>query len=97
MLDDWSPEEVSPEIIDKMGFTHVRPKAELFLKRETADLLTSLIEKGIGVYAKDANSDDAMRWLAACGVRHMRGAGTGVPVDEDEMIREAILRERSHA
>jgi EAL domain-containing protein (putative c-di-GMP-specific phosphodiesterase class I) len=97
MLDDWSPEEVSPEIIDKMGFTYVRPKAELFLKRETADLLTSLIEKGIGVYAKDANSDDAMRWLAACGVRHMRGAGTGVPVDEDEMIREAILRERSHA
>lgn len=97
MLDDWSPESVSPEVIEKMGFTHVRMQSELFLKRESADILTSLIEKGIGVYAKDVNNDDAKRWLAACGVRHMRGTITGVAVDEDEMIRDALLRERSHA
>lgn len=97
MLDDWSPESVSLEVIEKMGFTHVRMQSELFLKRESADILTALIEKGIGVYAKDVNNDDAKRWLAACGVRHMRGTITGMPMDEDELIREALLRERSHA
>lgn len=97
MLDDWSPEDVSLEVIEKIGFAYVRPRAELFLKRETADILTALIEKGIGVYAKDVNHDDAMRWLAACGVTHLRGTITGVAVDEDEMIRDSILRERSHA
>ena len=97
MLDDWSPEDVSLDVIEKIGFAYVRPRAELFLKRETADLLTALIEKGIGVYAKDVNNDDAMRWLAACGVTHLRGTITGVAVDEDEMIRDSILRERSHA
>ena len=97
MLDDWSPEEVSLEVIEKIGFTHVRLQSGLFLKRESADALGAVIGKGIGVYAKDVNNDDAMRWLAACGVRHMRGTITGVAVDEDELIRDALLKERSHA
>ena len=71
-------------------------KNTVFTGAATA-LITPLNEKGIVVYAKDANSDDAMKWLAACGVDHIRGAVTGVLMDEDEMIREAILRERNHA
>lgn len=96
MLDDWQPGEVSLEVIESIGFTHVRPNPEMYLMHENADILVSLPEKGITVYAKDVNDDDALHWLAACGVTHMRGSVTGPLVDEDEMIRDSILRERSH-
>ena len=41
-----------------------------------------------------ADSADVMDWLTACGVTAMSGPMTGVPVDEDEMIRDCLVRER---
>lgn len=42
----------------------------------------------------NADSADVMDWLTACGVTAMSGPMTGVPVDEDEMIRDCLVRER---
>ena len=36
----------------------------------------------------------ALPVLAACGVEYMSGTISGVMVDEDEMIRDSLLRER---
>ena len=96
MIDDWQPEQLSAQEVKALGIEYVRPDPELYLKKEIADILTALPEQGITVYAKGVDDDNILRWLAACGVKHMRGTITGVAVTEDEMIRDEILRERRH-
>ena len=96
MIDDWQPEQLSAQEVKALGIEYVRPDPELYLKKEVADVLTALPQQGITVYAKGVDDDNALRWLAACGVKHMRGTITGVAVTEDEMIRDEILRERRH-
>ncbi len=96
MVDDWNPEQLPLETVKKLAITHLRLDPSLYLIRETADMLATLREQGYTVYAKDVNSDDAMEWLAACGITHMRGAITGTLIEEDDLVREAILRERNH-
>ena len=94
MLDSWNPETLPLDRVKSIGFKYVRLNPEQYLKRETADILTALPQHGITAFAKDADTEDAVRWLVACGVKHFVGASTGQTVDEDEMIREALLRER---
>ena len=97
MVDSWDPSTLPVERIQDFGFTHVRLRPDLYLKREIADILTSLRENGITVYAKDAETEDAIRWLAACGVKHFVSAATGPLTDEESLIRDALLRERENA
>ena len=94
MLDSWNPENISAEEALDIGFTHVRVAPEAYLKHETADAIGALTAKGVAIYASGVESEDAMRWLAACGVTHI--CGTGHLMDEDEMIKESLLREREH-
>ena len=96
MVDSWNPETLPLERVLDFGFTHVRLHPDLYLKREIADILTSLREQGITVYAKDADTEDAIRWLIACGVSHFVSAATGPLIDEESLIRDALLREREH-
>lgn len=94
MLDSWNPENITAEDVADIGFTHVRVASEAYLKHETADAIDALAAKGVTVYAGGIENEDAMRWLAACGVTHICGAGHAM--DEDEMIKESLLRERDH-
>ena len=96
MVDSWNPATLPLERVLDFGFTHVRLHPDLYLKREIADILTSLREQGVTVYAKDAETEDAIRWLAACGVNHFVSAATGPLIDEESLIRDALLREREH-
>ena len=96
MVDSWNPETLPLDRIQDFGFTHVRLHPDLYLKREIADILTSLPEQGITAYAKDADTEDAIRWLTACGVKHFVSATTGPLVDEDALIRDSLLREREN-
>lgn len=96
MVDSWNPATLPLERVLDFGFTHVRLHPDLYLKREIADILTSLREQGVTVYAKDADTEDAIRWLAACGVNHFVSAATGPLVDEEALIRDSLLREREH-
>ena len=92
MLDGWNAEAFSAKDVLEAGFTHVRIAAASHLKHETADAIAELEEKGIVLYTDPAQSEDASRWLNACGV--YRANAMNHPVDEDEMIKETLLRER---
>ena len=94
MVEGWNPETLPAERLKELGIRYVRPNPTLYLKRETADALSALKDHGITAYAKDADTEDALRWLVACGVKHFVGVSTGHPVDEEELIRDSLLRER---
>lgn len=94
MVDSWDPDTLPLERVKELGFKYVRLHPDQYLKKEIADLLSSLPANGITAYAKDADTEDALRWLVACGVRHFVSVTTGYPVDEDSLIRDSLLRER---
>ncbi len=96
MVDNWHPLRMPVEELKEKGFSWVRPDPELYLKQEYAEILSALKVQGITVMAGQVESHDAMLWLAACNVSHMSGALTGVPVTEDELIRDSLLRERNN-
>jgi EAL domain-containing protein (putative c-di-GMP-specific phosphodiesterase class I) len=94
MVDSWDPDTLPLERVKELGFKYVRLHPDQYLKKEIADLLSSLPANGITAYAKDADTEDALRWLVACGVKHFVSVTTGYPVDEDSLIRDSLLRER---
>ena len=96
MLDDWTPDGLSLEKIKEFGFKCVRPAPSLYLLRENADMFSEFHKEGIAIWAKGVDDNDIKRWLAACDVKYASGAIIGMAVTEDELIRENILRERSH-
>ena len=96
LLDDWTPADISVEDAIEMGFAHIRPHSSMYLKKESADTIKELHEKGISVYAKQIEDDDARRWLTACGVKHISGPVFSHAATEDELIKEALLRERAN-
>lgn len=96
LLDAWTPDIVSVNDLLEMGFANVRLDRSAWLKKESADLVCELHEKGISVFAKDVDSDDAKRWLTACGVKHMSGPMFSHRLTEDELIKDALLRERAY-
>ena len=96
LLDDWTPDDVSVSDAVEMGFINIRPHNSLYLKKENADLITELHHKGFAVFAKGVADDDSRRWLTACGVKHIGGPVFSHALTEDELIKEALLRERAY-
>jgi hypothetical protein len=56
--------------------------------------MTRLRNEGFTILGGGADSHDTVAWLAACGVAYMSGTIAGVMVNEDELIRDSLLRER---
>ena len=96
MLDNWTPELVGVDVAIEMGFVAIRPDNSMFLKRESAEILMELAKKGLAVYAKNVEQEDEKRWLVACGVQHISGPALSHMATEDELIKEALLRERAY-
>ena len=94
VLDGWDPAALPLEQVQTIGFTHLRLRRELYLRQETANTMMALAQSGMTLLGESADSADVMDWLTACGVVAMSGPMTGVPVDEDEMIRDCLVRER---
>lgn len=94
VLDGWEPTALPLEQVQAIGFTHLRPKRELYLREDTANIISDLSRGGMTLLGGGADSADVMDWLTACGVTAMSGPMTGRSVDEDEMIRDCLLRER---
>ena len=94
MLDGLHPENVDVLQLMEAGFTHVRLAPELYLKQEPAQYITMLREKGFTVLGCGADTFDLLAWQVACGIAATRGTLTGVAVNEEEMIRDCLLRER---
>ena len=77
-----------------MGFQHLRLSSDLHMKQETANIMNQLRREGFTLIGGGANTNDIMTWLIACGVSFMSGTLTGIPVNEDDMIRDSLARER---
>ena len=98
VLDGYDPEKhgekLSPEQLKAMGFTYLRLAPELYQKQETANMIIKLQEADFTVLGGGADSQEILEWLSACGVAFMSGTITGVVVEEDELIRDGLNRER---
>lgn len=94
VLDDYDPTILPLETVDELGFRHLRFRRELYLQPATAKMMCDLRDAGYTLLGKEADSEDVLRWLAASGVMGAGGPITGVPVEEEELIRDSLLRER---
>ena len=94
VLDNYHPAKLDVSQLLEAGFTHVRLAPELYLKQETAECIADLRAKGITVLGGGADTFDLLAWQVACGIAATRGTLTGVAVNEDELIRDCLLRER---
>ena len=93
LLDDYHPESASPAQLKEWGFSHVRLAAEVSTQESYASDIRALQDRGITVFA--TVTDPAhLGWLAASGVYAVCSALNGPMVEEDELIRESLLRER---
>lgn len=98
VLDGYDPEKhgakLSAETLKAMGFVYLRLAPELYMKQETANTMNRLRQEGFTLIGGGADTHDIVGWLEACGVSFMSGTITGVTVNEDELIRDSLLRER---
>ena len=98
VLDGYNPEKhgekLPAEKLKAMGFVYLRFDPATYMKQETANTMNLLRQDGFILLGTGADSHDILGWLAACGVAFMSGTITGVTVNEDEMIRDSLLRER---
>ena len=56
--------------------------------------MTALRLEGFTLIGKGADTHELLAWQEAAGVEYMSGTMTGIPVTEEELIRDALLRER---
>ena len=94
VVDDYDPEVIPPEKLKAMGFTLLRLSPKLHLKQETANLMGNLRKEGFSFLGSGADTHDIVGWLAACGVQYMSGTITGLVVNEDDLIRDALAKQK---
>ena len=94
VLDNYHPDLLPEDRIKGMGFTYVRLSPELYLKPETASAIKRMRRNGFTVLGSGVDSHDALCWLTDCGAAFMSGTITGIEVDEDDLIRDSLAREK---
>lgn len=94
VLDGYYPEAITPKLIQQLGFTHLRLAGDRHLLQQTANSMAELRRMGFTLLGGDADSPDALAWLLDSGACLVSGTMTGVPVSEDELIRDALAAEK---
>lgn len=94
VLDGYHPDKYDYKDLIKLGFRHVRIAPELYLQRETAALMQTLRDNGFILIGGGADTHDLLAWQVACGTTAISGTLSGVPVTEDELIRDCLLADR---
>lgn len=95
VVDQYNPEQISPEQLKTMGFTWLRLAPELYLQQSTANTMQQLLREGFRIVGGNADTQDSLKWQLSGGAAFTGGTMTGVPVTEDELIRDALLKERA--
>lgn len=95
VVDGYRPAELPPERLEELGLKTVRLDPSLYLNHETAELMTSLREKGFTFVGGGADTPETLTWLIATGTLCSVGTVTGNPVNEDELILDSLARESS--
>lgn len=94
VVDDYDPSLVPAEKLKEMGFRYLRLAPALYGKAETALAMTQLHQAGFILLGGGVEDHDTLSWLKKCHVSFASGALTGVTVSEDELIRDALAREK---
>ena len=93
LLDDYHPESLSPAKLKEWGFSHVRLSAETSSQSVYASDIRALQDRDITVFASCADLQH-LQWLTDSGVYAVCSPLNGPLVEEEELIRESLLRER---
>lgn len=93
MLDGYHPEAISPAKLKEWGFSFVRLSPETSVQPLYASDIRALQDRHITVFAACAEHQH-MKWLVESGVYAVSSPLNGEPVDEETVIREALLKER---
>ena len=96
ILDGYDPQRLPVERIKELGFRDLRLAPELYLKQETANAMNQLRTEGFTLWGGEANTHDTLAWLQASGVIASSGTITGSEVDENELIRDSLMREQQN-
>ena len=94
VVDNYRPDSVTAQRLKEMGFTHLRVAPELYLQQATANAMHELKALGFTLIGGGADTQELLAWQIASGVAFAGGTVTGIPVSEDELIRDALLKER---
>ncbi len=94
VADGYDPAVLPVEKLKAMGFTYVRLAPTLYGKPETALMMTKLHQAGFKLLGGGVEDHDTLAWLESCHVSYASGSITGLPVTEDELIRDALANEK---
>jgi EAL domain-containing protein (putative c-di-GMP-specific phosphodiesterase class I) len=94
MVDGYDPGKLPYQELKAMGFTYLRIDPALHLKQETANVLYNLRKEGFVLIGGGGDTHDTLAWQIACGMAFTGGTLTGVPVSEDELIRDCLSKEK---
>ena len=90
----YDPGKLPPEKLRDLGITALRPDPALYLKDSSVSAIRSLQEAGFTVLAGGADSYDVLSWLSELGLSGISGTMTGLCVNEDDLIRDGLNRQR---
>lgn len=90
----YDPGKLPPEKLRDLGITALRPDPALYLKDSSVSAIRSLQEAGFTVLAGGADSYDVFSWLSELGLSGISGTMTGLCVNEDDLIRDGLNRQR---
>ncbi len=94
LVDHYDPELIPMDKLKAMGFKYVRLSSNLYGKVETALVMTQLHQAGFVLLGGEVESHETLDWLRKSHCAYASGPITGIPVSEDELIRDALARER---
>lgn len=94
VVDNYHPDSLSANRLKELGFTHLRVAADLSLQQTTANAMYELKNLGFTLIGGGADTADTLAWQLASGVAFTGGTMTGICVTEEELIRDALLKER---
>ncbi len=93
VLDGYHPEAISPAKLKEWGFSFVRLSPETSVQPLYASDVRALQDRHITVLASCAEHQH-LKWLTESDVYAVSSPLNGEPVDEETVIREALLKER---
>ncbi|MBO7184465.1 MAG: EAL domain-containing protein [Oscillospiraceae bacterium] len=94
LVDDYDPAVLPAEKLKEMGFTHLRLAPTLYGTPEIALAMTRLHQAGFTLLGGEVEDHKMLSWLEKCHVSFASGPITGLTVSEDELIRDALAREK---
>ena len=94
VVDQYRPNALPMERLKELGFTHVRLAEDLYLQKTTANAMYELKKAGFTLIGGGADAPELLKWQLESGIAFTGGTMTGVPTDEDELIRDALMKER---